>query len=1287
MPASLPGQPSFHDALALVAAAPAPYRLEARVALQLPVDHAVPGAPAMLPGRLARDIPAALVTQLRDFRQDEGDCSMLLLTAFTVFLARHTGEQLVRLSIVTAPASGWVARSLSVPSLTIDVQPGDEPSFLALHQRLSGRLRWAAQSLVCAPVAPLSPQDPSAVTFTYRQHVEDDGQLPAQDCAHLAGDLRLEIVDTPSRLQVVWVYRSDRLASATIERMHGRFLTMLHGVVANPSLPACRLPLLTAAEEQQILCWDQTHVSYDLTTCTHVRVAEQARRAPGALAVADAQGQLTYGELNARANQVAHYLRAQGVGPDILVGVCMERSADLVVACLGILKAGGAYVPLDPSYPAERLTFMLADAQVAVLLTQERLRASLALQAPHVVCLDSDWPRLAQESPEDPPETASAADLAYVIYTSGSTGQPKGVQVEHRGLLNLIGWHQQMFCISAADRATQCASPAFDATVWELWPYLSIGASIHIPEEITLLEPNHLQAWLLRQNITICFLPTPLAEQVIDLAWPTKTTLRLLLTGGDRLSRWPRVDLPFALSNNYGPTENTVVSTSGLVVAGRQNGLLPHIGHSIYNVRTYILDTHLQPVPLGAVGELCISGVGLARGYLNRPELTAEKFVADPFHAGARMYRTGDLARYRLDGAIEFLGRIDQQVKLRGFRIELGEIEAVLKQHPSVHDAVVVTRQGEGNMAAEKRLVAYIVPAAGVEPAGLSTARKRSALASDLRVFLQARLPAYMTPAAFVLLKALPLTPNGKVDRRALPALEPDGPSVEGTIAPRTPEEGVLAAIWAQVLGRPAVGVDDDFFALGGHSLLAAHVITLVSTAFQRDIPLRTLFEAPTVAAFARVISSNATAPAPVTLLDLAADVVLDPTISPPSVAHASSTHPPAAIFLTGATGFLGAFLLHELLASTRASIYCLVRAASDEEAGRRIQQTLTDYQIWHDDWRGRIVPLAGDLGKVRLGLSLESFDRLAATVDVIYHAGAQVHYLHPYATLKAPNVQGAVEILRLACQQRAKPVHYISSIAVAGAMSADSHVREDADLGACSSSMGYTQSKWVSEGIMRLARERGLPVAIYRPGRIGSHSQTGVANPNDFFTRLLAGCIQLGLAPAAPLEENLMPVDYAARAIIHLSRQPATANQTFHLLNPEATRWSQVVGAAREFGYPLRLVSYQQWYSALLRAATTNSATMVCALLPFLPEDQTTVRRVDARVHQAAGDNRCLPLSIVATGYIDDLANCTFDMHNAHAGLAGSAIRCPTIDAALLERMFIDGVRRGLLAAPARTP
>lgn len=528
----------------------------------------------------------------------------------------------------------------------------------------------------------------------------------------------LSLIIVPlERLWVRFLYARPRFDPGTITRMLGHLETLLEGMVSNTQACLWELPILTSAERQQLVAeWNGTRAVYPAGTCIHELVQSRVERLSGALAVVCGDQSLTYLRLNQRANQLAHFLQECGVGPEVLVAVCLERSVEMVVALLAILKAGGAYIPLDPAYPRERLTFMVEDSQAQAVITCQKLVERLPQTGPRQILLDTNWEAIASSSEENAVSEAGPNNLAYVIYTSGSTGTPRGVEIQHSSLMNLVTWHQLVYDVTPTDRATLLSGPSFDASVWELWPYLGAGASVHVPDAATRDSSSELPRWLAAAGITLCFLPTPLAESVFEESWPTGLRLRTLLTGGDKLHRVPRKTLPFTLSNHYGPTENTVVTTWAVVKDAAEREAPPPIGRPVSNVQLFVLDPHLQLVPIGAPGELCIGGKGLARGYLNCPDLTATKFLPNPFtdEPGARLYKTGDWVRYLADGNIEFLGRLDGQVKIRGFRIEPGEVEAVLSQHPAVRDSAVVARE---DVPGEKRLVAYLVPSREQVPA------------------------------------------------------------------------------------------------------------------------------------------------------------------------------------------------------------------------------------------------------------------------------------------------------------------------------------------------------------------------------------------------------------------------------------------------------------------------------------------------------------------------------------------------------------------------------------------
>jgi|GEM_PF-1255062 len=1447
--------------------------------------------------------------------------------------------------------------------------------------------------------------------------------------------------------------------------------------------------MLTKQESDRLLVsWNDTATEYPDSQCIHQLFESQVEQTPDAVAVVFEEQQLTYAELNAKANQLAHYLQGLGVGSEVLVGLCIKRSVNMVIAMLGILKAGGAYVPLDPAYPAERLSFMLQDAELSIVVTQEKLSSGLLEQTTsatpnlRLVFLDNDWAEISQQSQDNLGIDINPANLAYTIYTSGSTGKPKGVQIVHQSVVNFLSAMGSSPGLSKEDTLIAVTTISFDISVLEIYLPLISGARCILVSRQVSRDAEQLMKLIERCNATVMQATPSTWRMLVEAGWQGNKQLKILCGG----ESWTRdlaeqlLEKCANLWNVYGPTEATVWATIHQVEAGV--GSIP-IGRPIANTQVHILDPNQQPVSIGEPGELHIGGLGLARGYLNRPKLTSEKFIPNPFSQkpDSHLYKTGDLARYDRDGNIEFLGRIDHQVKVRGYRIELGEIEATLNQHPDVAQAIVTAREDIPN---QKRLVAYLVagsssdttdeedvakqteqwqkiwdeayvhtddvedasfhiggwmdsytgkdldptqvrewvehtverilslqpnrlleigcgtglllfriapqcqhyyatdisgeairylegqignselassvvlrqtaadklaeivkesfdtaisnsviqyfpnidylveaietavelvepggqiflgdvlslplleafhtsvqlyqapdalsvdelrqrigdrfseeqrliidpdffialkehlpkithveiqlkrghyqneltrfrydvvlhvgkkvsspttppvflnwqqdnltvaavrqqlletspeilivssvpnprtwadlraiellaspdcpetvgelrqqiPQAGIEPENWwewqsdvpykininwsansgedyydvvfvrhdtqiipdSTIQKtaidsvvpsvsveskskpwsayannpiqtKEALGPKLRHFLKQKLPDYMVPSAFVFLDTMPLTPNGKIDKRALPAPQKDRPILsQAFVAPRTTIEEELTNIWTNVLNIFPIGVTDNFFELGGHSLLIVQLLSQVKDHFGVKLPLSSLFDDPTVAGMARSLAicrqtEEVSYLEGMTVADLLLEAVLDPTIRPTSD-YLDPTREPDAIFLTGATGFLGSFLLQELFQQTKAQIYCLVRNSNSSVEGKeKIHKNLERYGLGHllehANFHSRIIPVLGDLSKPFLGVDEQKFYQLAGEIDRIYHVGANVNLLYPYTAMRAANVGGIQEILRLASLVKLKPLHYISSLGVfeaTGYASLKKTITEQDSLEAGEVVYGgYCQTKWVAEKLLEIGRSRGIPAVIYRPGMISSHTQTGACNIDDMLCSLIKHFIEFGNAPELDINVDITPVDYISRAIFHLSNQKASLGQVFHLMNPEYLSLKELIAQINTLGYSIKEIEYSQWLSQLKDLAMNSQKTAFGGMLPLLiekiPNTQLTY------------------LEITSMGMV-------FDCENTLKGLAKNSMLCPPVNSQLLRTLIGYMTDCGFLEPP----
>ena len=835
--------------------------------LELPTDQPRPAMQSLRGATEIFELPQDLLRPLEDVgRQEQSTLFMILASGFAAMLHRYTGQDDI---LIGTPVLGRVpgetenSRNRLQNTAVLRSKFSEHLNFRGLLQQVRERT-MAAQAHADVPfdqlVAELAPErDPShapvvQVLFAFHTAAEaahaskgsDKSSLNAASSGH---DLALILSETANGLAGKIEYSTDIFEAQSIQRMCGHYTTILTSIALNPHQCISELPMLTERERIQILYdWNSTRAEFP-QACVHELFEQQVAQHPDSVAVIFEERQLTYKELNQRANQVANFLRKRGVGPDVLVGVCLERSPEVLVALLGIWKAGGAYVPLDPAYPADRLSFMVKDSAAKVLLTDRKHKPLFASATGETFCMDTDWSQIAMENNSNLQPSATPANLAYVMYTSGSTGTPKGVMILQSGLVNYLTWAIKTYSIQTGGSIPVHTSTSFDLTVTGLYPSLLVGGRVEIlPEDVggqslvkalkngrdrslVKITPAHLE--LLNQQI-----------RPDEAAGSTK----VFVIGGENLvaeslALWRKSAPATRLINEYGPTE-TVVGCCTYEVAANDpaTGSVP-IGRPIANTQLYVLDRYRNAVPVGVTGELYIGGAGVARGYLNRPELNKERFIADPFSGqiDSRLYKTGDLARYRKDGILEYLGRVDNQVKVRGYRIELGEIEATLASDPRVKSCAVLVREDEpGN----KQLVGYVVPREGNAPT-----------AEDLQQFVKQKLPEYMAPSQFVFLDSIPLTTNGKVDRKALPA-PTYGNVSEGKdfAAPHSETEKAIADIWSKLMKLERIGIHDDFFDFGGHSLMAMKMVSQIEERFGVSLPLADFLEEPTIAGLANKV-------------------------------------------------------------------------------------------------------------------------------------------------------------------------------------------------------------------------------------------------------------------------------------------------------------------------------------------------------------------------------------------------------------------------------------------------
>ena len=972
---------------------------------------------------------------------------------------------------------------------------------------------------------------------------------------------------------------------------------------------------------------------------------------------------LSFQELEKSSDNVACVLLEHGVAYEELIVVLMERSIDAITSQLAILKTGAAYLPLSPQdFPLSRILSILEDSQAKIIITHkkhQKLIETLSSNLKRTLsCLFIDELPDSQDQKITPSlvirSDIKPDNLAYVMYTSGSTGKPKGVMITHRNIISSVK-NTNYFEINQKDAMLHAAPISFDAATFEIWGALLNGIDLHIIPEHVVNNFQRFSSYVRQRPITIAWLTSSLFNLLVESCPNFFENLQQLLVGGEALSpkhinrvrkHYPKLKI----RNNYGPTENTIFSTSFLIDASYEENI--PIGSAISHKRSYILDDQLQPVRPQITGQLYVAGEGLARGYLNLPDETNKKFLDDPFCKGYRMYATGDLCRYNDSGHIEYLGRFDDQVKIRGHRIELGEIESVLERCPKVHKAVVLYKELASDIMG---LVAYI--------------DYQDCSISQIKSHAQLNLPNYMVPSHFERIEHFPITPNVKLDRKALMALPLK--KVSTLTLPSQNTRKLILSACAKSLELKSINPSLNYFDQGGNSLSGTSLVIELEHLLDIEVPLHLLYEHSVVEEFATKIetiydgnSEKLTYQSPAKDLSSEALLNVDLRLNGRSIhKHPHAYTFPVTIFLTGCTGFFGAFLLKELLSTTNATLCCLVRARDESHALNRIQETMKKYKIpFSSEELNRVNGVPGDLTKDNLGLTQCTYDVINQTTDMIIHNGAVVNYVDSYDTLKKPNVHGTYEIIKLSSTKRIIPIHYVSSISVfetLGFFTGRQTIYENENVDSSKNlvKLGYSQSKWVAEKMMENARLQGLPINIYRSAYIMGHSETGVSNTTDHIARYIAGCIEMGCAPKLHEYASLSPVDQLSKAFCHIAMNISEHGKTFHLCNPSFVTVNEIYQKIQEFGFPLDIISYNEWKERLKKVPTTNP------LYPLL----------SLHIHAAPGHKLTLPELYEH--------NARFDCSLFKSALNGSGISIDLSDPTIFERWLYYYVEEGLIS------
>lgn len=1160
--------------------------------LELPADFKRPTG-VTYEGQLERVIiPEGTLQRLKDLRKSDESISLYMITvaSFRCMLYLYSGQKDIIIGAALANRNraeiknliGYFANMVGLYTKLdgeytfLELLDREKETCIESYEYQDVPFEYIVEELKIKRELSRNPLFQAAITY---QNVAKDTARFGKTKAEIIEvqreaamfDILLMMYNRNSSLDGWVEYSTAIFAKETIQRFIKHYLTLLDIVSRNPNIKINQISLNSLDEYNKIVYeWNNTEKEYFHGLGIH-QLFEKRVLTDGANPAVQFKGEsYTYRQLNQKANQVARYIQKQSdYQKGACIGICMERGAEMIAGLLAIEKSGGAYVPIDPKYPFDRIRYIADDCELKLMITQEKYLDKLQNMKQSVLALDTIKTEYEKESSENLNEIIDSGQLAYVIYTSGTTGTPKGVQIAHKSVINLIEWVNGRFQVNQTDRLLFVTSICFDLSVYDIFGVLAAGGCIVIPEQEQLSQPEEIMQMMDEEKITFWDSAPATLVQLANLFHlkekPEGSALRLVFLSGD----WIPVDLPEKVTARYekanvislgGATEATIWSNFYPIEQVDKNWKSIPYGKPIFNAKYYILNENLIPCPIGVEGDLYIGGDCLALGYQNKKTLTGEKFIDNPFEKNGKMYVTGDRARFFPDGNMEFRGRRDGQVKIRGYRIELDEIKTVLNNHEHVRSAAVIAKEIRKD---DKAIVAFVV-----------LDRNLSLVERKLKEYLAEKLPSYMIPSLLIQLEELPVTDNGKLDIVKLKKLDVVQ-EFEDKAVPETKLEEDILQIWREILGSSNIGVETNFFDAGGHSLLVTQVIVKIEEELNLEVAVRDIFIAPTVRSLVQLILGN-------TIEKDTAEIMKDTVLDVALAVEQELSKTVQSVLLTGCTGFIGRFLLYQLLTETNYTVYCMLRGENQIQARQRLIQLMQHYKLWDETFSMRIVAVAGDLTKENFGLTEAEFTDLAHNIDVIYHNGAVANYLGHYDTLKLPNVYGTKQIIKLAATYKRKPIHHSSTLTIFNAGTHRS-VSEDTSIDGEQHEYfpGYFASKWAAEKLINQARELGIPCNIYRFGLMTGDTQLGRYDDNQWMYQMFKGFIMFGYGFGKMPDFNhaVMPVDQAVRIVAALSQKEELKNQNFFICNPDRIPVQDMIKVYNKYAKtPIEIIDFFDW-------------------------------------------------------------------------------------------------------------